>query len=453
MENPHRRGAQEGQALLLVLIALTLLSLIGAAMTALWARSFILVQRRADSTAALYAAEAGIAKAIQELAVAGGGGLLRREGTVGETPFQAAYVVEARPGGDGTYELVSTGRKGRTSRTVRVRISSPFLFPLYAGRSLHIVADDPLLGETRVVLSPAPGYGESATVHGDVTPKPEPRSLALPTIPFAPFAAAAGTLPSQLVPLPKQDGTLTNAWYAAGDCEWWRWLTTRTVTVPSGVVAGISGDMTCGNDSRLVVKSGATLVITGNLQTDRVEVEDNAKLIIGGHVDIDSVQLWGNLPAGGGGLIVAGGSVTMDRAALVAGSSRAEHTLAILALDRRGCAAAACGQDDASNNIYIEDVAVVDLNTPLNLLVYAAPLPGKAAPQVSLNFVRLVDVGLVTVNGSTVSAGDLSLEAKTTLAGATTWQFQADPEVLARLVSAAPQAGIWTQLRWDENTP
>ncbi|MFS8639467.1 MAG: hypothetical protein LOD90_01395, partial [Symbiobacteriaceae bacterium] len=109
MRKCKRGEGQDGQALVVVLIAVSLLGLVGTVLTALWARGVILAQRRAEGAAALYAAEAGIARGIQELVIAGGGSPLTWEGTVGAAPFDATFVGRATASGDGAYELTSTG--------------------------------------------------------------------------------------------------------------------------------------------------------------------------------------------------------------------------------------------------------------------------------------------------------------------------------------------------------
>lgn len=438
MSRCRRWEGQDGQALVVVLITVSLLGLIGTVLTALWARGVILAQRRAEGAAALYAAEAGIARGFQELVIAGGGSPLTWEGTVGTAPFDATFVGRATASGDGTYELTSTGMKGKTRRTVRVRVATPFLHPLYARANLRInVASEP---KSQVRFSPAAAYGSNdpkiTPPHSDIEPEPIHQSWQVPDIPFGPFAAAAGPMPSQRVPLSESGGTVTAGWYEAdGNCGELPKATERAITVPPGVAAGIAGDLNCG-DGKIVIQNGATLVVTGYLHIDRVQLEDGARLVVGGKVQVKSVEVLGNQPGNGGALVVAGGSVDVDGIGGVA-HAPATHPLIILALNRGDCAEPACGSDD-SNNITIKDVAVRDL------VVYAEPLPGQS-PAVHLGFDVKEQGGSMHVRGTAVSAGDLELKVHK----GTLW-FQADPTLLGRFMSLVPEAGVWTQLEWDE---
>lgn len=442
MSNPERwRAGQEGQALLVVLVAISLLSLIGTAMTALWARSVVLAQRQADETAALYAAEAGIVRGIQELTASGGASLSLGPEPVGQGPFSATYMVSTRPLGDGSYEVTSTGTKGKVSRSVRVLVATPFFYPSYAGGLLDIDAEAWWFGNTTIEFSPAPAYGSAVSVRGRVLPeKPVYRPLNLPSIPFASFAGAAGPVPSSPPSLPKSGGSLTNGWYRSKECD-------SVVKVPSGVKAGILGDLTC----RVEVHDGAILVVTGNLRANRVEVRNGGQLVVGGDVDVGTLDLLGNLPARGGGLMVAGGSVKIGTASLLS-DSVGENALVILALDRSNCTAAACGADD-SNDIQITDLGLVNVKgSRMNLVAYAGPLPGRT-PQVTLNFGNLFALGSTDlIKGSVVSAGNLKLTTSTTF-GSSKVRIEADPAAVARFTSQVPGAGLWTQLSWDMTGP
>lgn len=452
-----RRGGEEGQALLVVLIVVSLLGALGAAMTSLWLRGVTLAQRRADATAALYAAEAGIARGIQELTASGGRTFSLGPEAVGARPFAATYMVSAvrSASGDGAYDLISTGKKGKVARTVRVRLSTPFFYPLYADHSLTIDAGSWWLGKTAIRFSPPAAYGSDRTVTGNVSPDPIRQPMTPPDIPFGTFAEAAGPVPAVRPDLPSS-GPISNGWYNARGCD-----RRRQIKVPAGVVAGIAGNMNCG----VVVESGATLVITGNLETHdaNVEVYDGGLLVVGGNVDVSSLGLSRNLPVQEGGLVVAGGSVHVRKLAVLGGST-GENALSVLALDRSGCTAAACGPDK-SNNIRIDDIAgrldfgLVNPGSHLELLAYAGPLPGQT-PQVSLNFYDVVacnifplgSTDLVKVNGTAVSAGNLSLRAGTTLCE-NTIQMVADPTVMARFASVIPGTALWTQLSWEESVP
>ncbi|HEY8415811.1 MAG TPA: hypothetical protein VIK99_08570 [Thermaerobacter sp.] len=433
----QRNAAQEGQALLVVLVAVTLLSLIGAAMTALWVRSVTVAQRRADATAALYAAEAGIARGIEALTASGGTSVSLGPEAVGEGRFRATYMVSARPLGDGSFEITSTGTKGKVTRSVRVRLTMPFAYPVYAGRSLEINAESWWLGKTVLRFSPAPASGNMATVQGDVQPQPVQRRLRLPGVPFAPFAAAAGPVPTTLASFPESGGALTNAWYQPGKCRG-----SATIKVPAGVRAGIAGDLTC----RVDVQDGATLVVTGNLKADEVRVRNGGQLIVGGEVDVDDLGLLGDLPARGGGLIVAGGPVYITKMSLLS-DSVGENALAILALDRSGCTAAACGADE-SNDIRIDDLGLLSLTgARMKVIAYAGPLPGQT-PRITLNFGNLFALGSTDlVKGSVVSAGDLTMTASTSV-GWNTVRVEADPAAVATFTSRVPGAALWTQLSW-----
>lgn len=436
MTRSRYREDQEGQALLSVLIAVTLLSLVGAAMTALWLRGVILAQRRAEGVAALYAAEAGIARGMEELVAGRAAGPATWQGSVGTPPFDASFTGRFGPRGDGTYELVSTGVKGRSRRTVRVVVATPFFFPLYAADILKIRAV-PSPHEF-VHFSSAPAYGSKVEVDDNVSPQPVKLALDLPRIPFAAFAEAAGQMLDLGTSLPGLSDTLTKGWYEGGrGCDDWPRGEDRTVTVAAGAVAGIAGDVHCGSGT-LVIKAGATLVITDNLKVGGLVLEDGARLITGGNFDVGTVELRVTPAGTGGALVAVGGSVVVSGIDEVVDATGL-HPLIILALDRRGCTAPACGQDDNSNDITINNA------TATEFVVYAGPLPHKP-PQVFVEYGAKAKNGIMEVRGTVVSAGDLELRVHQG-----SLEFQADPAVVGRLMALTPGAGIWTQLHWVES--
>ncbi|MCL6522259.1 MAG: hypothetical protein K6U79_07815 [Firmicutes bacterium] len=452
--------------MLAVLVVVALLGLTGSALVALWMRSVLLAQRHADEVAALYAAEAGIAEGAKQLAAGDGQPFSGYRGVVGSPPWTASFTVSAGPDGQGGFLLTSQGEKGSAVRTVRVRLATPFLFPFYAGRTLNLSAES-WIGRGTVYFDAVPAYGTAPGagynirgnffMAGTSQPvRPVQVSMALPAVPFSAFASLAGSPPPAPAPLSPVKGapwTLAAGWYQAPEeCDG------ADLVVPDGATVGILGSLSC-DRAQLQVGKDATLVVTGDLVLTRTKptstsllLENGGRIVVGGNVSVASVQALSVSPlaTGGGGLLVAGGAVDIQNISL-ANVSTGTSTLAILALDRRGCSARACGPD-SSNDITIDSASLVSASrgATLDLVAYSAPLPGASnPPKVELALNSFVSVGTTQMTAAVVSAGDVRFSVGS-LIDLSTMEISPNPRGLMTFSSLAPGAGLWTQLSWDE---
>ena len=445
----QRHAGQEGQALLVVLIAVTLLSLIGAAMTALWGRSVILTQRKADETKALYAAEAGLTEGLARI-FSGDPAFL---GGYGELTGQAgggAYHVQVSPAGagsDAALAIVSTGwpagRPDAARRTVRLVVDSPFFRPVVAGRDLKLlrricVFDVCFEWPFSATFNPGALYGGALTA-GDDTVGVRPGIVRFPVLSYA---AVAGRIPVSGDPVTvssKQCYLGTSGWFMlSNQCS--------SVTVAAPWV-GIIGDVDL---DHLSVNSGSVLVTAGDL------------------VVTDFAPIQAQAIGGGGGVVVAGGKIEIETIDFARWGESAPISLLALDTNTVDCAGAipGCTYDpkssdratDLSNSISISEFSLASIKTSTQLVAYAAPFRvppgGSSRPSISVNVGSLVKWGETTFRGALVSAGDVTVADYSGLS-LTSWKFEAKPQLLGplfRLAASNPGTGILTQISWSEES-
>lgn len=440
----HATDSQRGQAVLLTLAALLVASLLAAVVLTLWVRSAVRAQRFGETTAALYAAEAGVARTLAAMAR----GTLappRAEpitlaGTVGAAPGSAAYTVRVVPDGPARWRLVSTGVQGRSRHEVQVTVTAPYAMPVYAGTTLtfHVT---PRAGALR--FAAAPGYGGAPPRYrgpGTVSPTPVAVRLALPDIPFGVFAELAGSPPPWGAAPDAGAERLGAGWYEGGRCRG-----PHPVIVPRGVTAAVRGSLRC--DPGLVLEAGATLVVTADLAVrGALILEPGARLVVGGDATLQTVELG---PAGPGAapvLVVIGGTLGVAGAIGATAGAATVPPLAVLALDRSDCSAPACGADHANvldlgwvrvRDVlaYAEPLATGDAEASrITLALGAGPAgggkgsgPGPDEPG------RGPAVGTLRVRGAVVAAGSVTIRAHRV---AVDWDV--DLGLLTRYLGIAP---------------
>lgn len=450
MWDGKRRGDQEGQALLVVLIAVSLLGALASAMTALWLRGVTLAQRRADATTALYAAEAGVAEGLSRI-FSGDRAFLQGQGQltgqVGAGAYQVA-TLPARQHSETAMMIVSTGwsveRPRVARRTIRMVVDSAFFRPVVAREDLILEKCVSLLGVELVcwprsaTFSPSAIYGDDLRAGQKTASVERSTRLRMPVISYGAVAAK--------IPLQGDRVTLslsgdcfigTSGWFRLGErCE------SVTVAAPW---AGIEGSP---HVQRVTVKSGSVLVVTGDL---------TAKL-----------ALVPGEPAGGGGVVVAGGKIDVTDMDLV--NWGRGDSITLLALDTNtpdcsntipGCTYDPSNPDqtrDLSNSIFIRQFSGLDVGGTVEVIAFAAPFRVPTAngpPVISLNLSSLLaELREITFRGSFVSGGDVRLEASSLLPLAS-WRFEVDRQLLSpllRLAFAVPQNGIMTQISWSEES-
>lgn len=444
-----QRGAQEGQALLVVFIAMTLLSLIGSAMVALWFRGVTLAQRQADETTALYAAEAGLSEALARI-FSGDSSFLGGHGELTGEVGEGAYRVQVTPASgnsESALSIVSTGwpaaRPEAARRTVRLVVDSPLFRPVVATKDLTLLRQIciPLLGcwdwPFSASFTPNALYGGKLTA-GDDTTGVQHGTLPMPALSYA---AVGAKVPVSGEPIP-----LSSKHCFIGTPGWFKFSNRCSSLTVAAPWVGIIGDV---HLEQLTVNSGSVLVATGDLVV----------------TDIDFVQA---LAARGGGVVVAGGRI--DLTTLDVARWGTSGPISLLALDTNipECSDAipGCMYDpkhpdnpaDKSNSIFIKSFSLGSVNTSTQLVAFAAPFrvppPGESRPQISINIGSLLELGQTVFRGSLVSGGDVSVYDSSMLP-LTSWTFQADSQLLGplfRLASTLPGTGVITQLSWSEES-
>lgn len=451
MGNRLRHRAQEGQALLVVLIVVTLLSLIGAAMAALWAHSVILAQRRADETKALYAAEAGLAEGVARI-FSGDSDFLGGHGELSGQVDGSAYHVEVRPAGKGSdtaLEIVSTGwpaeRPNAVRRTVRLVVDSPFFRPVVAGRDLKLLRRICLISDEvcwewpfSATFSPSAMYGGGLTA-GRYTTGAQRGVMRFPTLSYAALAAR--------VPV-SGDPVLVSS----GKCE-----------------IRMSGWFVISERCSSLTVDAPWVGIMGNVDVRELRVTSRSVLVTTGDVDVSTFFPAQAHAVGGGGVVIAGGKIDIATLDLAAWGNR--EPIALLALDTNtpDCTSAVPGctynpqhadeATDRSNSISISQFSLLaSVNTSTHLVAYAAPFrvppPNGSRPSISVNVGSLVEVGETTFRGALVSDGDVTVADYSGLP-LTSFKFEADPPLLGpifRLAASDPGAGLLTQVSWSEES-
>lgn len=361
-----RRGAQGGQALLLILAVMLLTALLVAVFTTLWVRGTVRARQYGDATAARYAAEAGISRVLAGMAAGEIDPPATLSGAVDPAAGPATYQVTIEPDGPGRWVVTSTGMQGKARHATQVTVVAPLTMPVYAGGdlNLHVVPKDGSLQ-----FSMPPGYGAQFSMQGAGTASPGPvrTSISLPDLSFATFAALAGTPPAQRLSLAASGGTLLDgAWYDGGHCAADKKPHSGSLTVPPGATAGVLGDLVC---STITLEPGATLVVTGALSAGSLTLQEGARLVVGQDADPDDIRVGPASSQPQPVLVVAGGGLRVKGAlAGETGGIAGSPPIAILALDRSRCTLAACGPDD-SNRIGITDLEVAEF------LLYSEPVP------------------------------------------------------------------------------
>ena len=189
-------SSESGQALLLGLILTAILLMMGSGMAVAYYRSALQTAQRADDTAALQAAEAGLAAGMRHL-VNTGDLSFSLDGTVPSGRTGASWKLTAAPdttGGAAVVAFVSEGVSGHRRRSIRLRLGTPFAQPIYAQRDLTFNADS-LFGAVDFDLQPEALYGRTLTashdvnLHGDIRQITEAQRLRLPGVTYDDFAS------------------------------------------------------------------------------------------------------------------------------------------------------------------------------------------------------------------------------------------------------------------------
>lgn len=446
MRNRKRRRAQEGQALLVVLVAVALLSLIGTAMTALWVRGVTLAQRRADDTTALYAAEAGLAEGLARI-FSGNQAFLQGQGQLTGRVGAGAYQVSAMSVGQNSHVIavVSTGwpvARPSIRRTVRLVVDSPFFRPVVAREDLSLQRTFciPALGcwswPFSATFQPSAAYGGKLTAGQDTTGV-ERGTLGMPALSYAAVAAKVPTVRDPIQLSSENCYIGMSGWYKLGK----KGCASLTVAAPwVGVIGNLDLD-------RVTVHSGSVLVTTGDLVVTNIAfaqaqaVSGGGVVVTGGRIDIttfDVVQ-WGG-----------GGAIT-----LLALDTNTPDCLSTIP----GCTYDPSHPDwgkDPSNSISIGAFSLISGSRSAQLVAFAAPYrvppANEPKPAISINVGSLAQIGETTFRGTLVSGGDVIVQDLSGIS-LTSWAFKADPTLLGplfQLASTVPQSGVLTQISWSE---
>lgn len=451
MVHHNRRGAEEGQALVVVLIAVTLLSLIGTAITALWIRSVTLSQRQADEATALYAAEAGLAEGLARI-FSGDASFLRGQGELTGEVGGGAYRVRVVPsaGESGSaLAIVATGwpvaRPEGARRTVRLVVDSPFFRPIVTAQDLTLLRQVcvPLIGcfdwPFSATFAPSALYGGKLTA-GDHITGVQRGSARMPTLSYARVAAKV-PVTGDPVPLSSKSGRCfigTSGWFKLSDnCS------SLTVAAPW---AGVIGDVRL---AHMTLNSGSVLVTAGDLIVTA----------------IDFVQAQATR---GGGVVVAGGRISLTTLDLARWGTSGPISLLALDTNTPDCSKAipGCTYDpknpdrpsDSSNSISISAFSLGSGTTSTQLVAFAAPFRvppvSESRPEILIDIGSLLKAGETVFRGSLVSAGDVTVY-DSSLISLASWTFQADPQLLGpvfQLASTLPNHGVVTQISWSEES-
>ena len=409
-------AGEAGQSLMVVVMLLGLLAVLSGAAVALTAQGLGAAANRANRARAFDVAEAGLSQGIEAFT---GSGSFPLQGTFGG----GGYTVQANTTGlpAGQTELESQGTYLGQTSTVSMVLQSPFFEGINSAQNVSLSVSGFLAS-----MNAFGTYGSGLTTKGNVTSSFQQVAATMPSVTYSQFANEVGTLPARL---PALQATLGDGWYteASGrggqqECP------SQGVTVPSGVVAGVIGDLTCPT----TIDAGGILVVSGDVQEQ-------------------TLSFWGSaLPnGGGGGLLVAGGEVTLTTADLVQGGS---STLAVFALDASNCSAPGCvahGGKDDGNDITIENFAGLSGGLTMNLVLYAAPLAG-ATPTVSVNLSSFITFANTILQGALVSAGNVSVSDQNFIGG--NLQVLADPQLVATFLPQVAGTGVVTAVSWQQGS-
>lgn len=457
--------AEDGQALLLALVAFAILAVAGAAWTALWFRATVQEARASAARQALYAAESAIYRAESQLPA-----LVGSEATGCTTsqsegfPSQGVQVGRATASWQATFCSGSQGTNlptvtitgvGRVplanqfvQRNVQVTLSLAPVFghSLYAVQTLTLngpglvkgfVCLPAWLGGSWMYVSGA-AYGGPGrpTITGCVQGAPNtPVAEQLPNVPFEQFARKAfdqGREWPAGVPAPAQLDP--GRWYRAGDLP-----NSGTIEVSGPGFVGVLGDLP--NGVSLKIDSDAVLVVTGNVSVNQ--------LIF--------TQLGPVGPSGGtgSGLLVAGGKVSVSSLTWASLFPMQNYEANVLALTvPQNCQEVWCVRDEG-NDVTVSSfsglAAGSSVTKPqMRLFLYAARADGGAQPSVNVDISGLVSVfnGL-TINAGVVSAGDATVTFQPDVSFASSLTVAPDVNGMLRFLPLLGQ-GVWTQVSWKE---
>ncbi len=200
----HRsKRANQGSALLISIVAMTVLVGLSVAALTTSISSKRQVGGEIERTRALYAAEAGVARALQSL---GRGQVPAPRSSQQQVSFGAGgYWGSAVQNADKTWTVTSVGRTGGAQRALQVVLTPQtggiYDNALFAGNSSNDPAYTLKFGGTKTQADKITGNiysGGSVTMSGNATIDGTPRA-------FASFSAPAGAI------LPEKDGTARSA--------------------------------------------------------------------------------------------------------------------------------------------------------------------------------------------------------------------------------------------------